>query len=102
MTTPERYNEFFGSMLSSCNENKEEDNFIIRQAIGKPEGTSLSCSNIIEHLINTKNASVYISGVRILTLILFGGNGSKTIPEKIGVKIVANLVKEGFEKGLLS
>lgn len=101
MTTNKRYDEFFRTMLSSCNETKEEDNLIIRGATGKPEGTNLTCKHIIEHLINTKNASVYLSGLRILTLMLFGGNGSKKVPEEIGVKIVAKLVTEGFEKGIL-
>ena len=80
----------------------KEDNLIIREATGKPEGTYLSCSNIIEHLISTKNASVYLSGLRILTIMMFGGNGSKQIPEEMGVKIVGKLIKEGFDKGLLS
>ena len=94
--------EFIGKMLSDCNKTKEEDNLIIREATGKPEGTHLTCTDIIEHLINTKNASVYLSGLRILTLMMFGGNGSKQIPEEMGVKIVGKLIREGFEKNLLN
>lgn len=94
--------EFIGKMLSDCNKTKEEDNVNIRAATGKPEGTQLTCTDIIEHLINTKNASVYLSGLRILTLMMFGGNGNKQIPEEMGVKIVGKLIREGFDKGLLS
>jgi hypothetical protein len=91
--------EFIGKMLSDCNKKMKEDNLIIRAATGKPEGTQLTCTDIIEHLINTKNASVYLSGLRILTLMIFGENG---IPEEMGVKIVGKLIREGFDKGLLS
>ena len=94
--------EFIGKMLSDCNQNMKEDNLIIRGATGKPEGTNLTCTDIIEHLIKTKNESVYLSGLRILVIIFFGGNGSKKIPEEMAVKIVGKLIREGFEKNLLS
>ena len=96
-----RIDQFVCTMLSECNEAKDSDNLAIRQATGKPEGTYLSCSDIIEYIINTKDASVYLSGLRILTLMMFGGNGTE-IPEEMAVKIVGKLINQGFQKGLLS
>ena len=95
----ERISEFVREMLSDCNENKAENNLIIRQATGKPEGEHLTCADIIEHIINTKDATVYLSGLKILVLLLFGGK--KNIEDN-SIQIVAKLIKEGFEKNLLS
>ncbi|SVD17827.1 uncharacterized protein METZ01_LOCUS370681 [marine metagenome] len=95
----ERISEFVRKMLSDCNETKTQDNLIIRQATGKPEGTHLTCADIIEHIRNTKDASVYLSGLKILVLLLFGGK--KNIEEN-PIQIVAKLITEGFEKNLLS
>jgi len=91
-------------LLSECNDKaiQKQSNTTIRAAVGKPEGTMLTSEDILEHIINTKKREVYSSGLRILVLLFFGGNGSKKVPEEMGAKIVGKLIREGIDKNLLS
>jgi len=100
----ERTDTYIQKLFSECNEKaiQKQSNTTIRAAVGKPEGTRLDCADIVEHIINTKEEKVYKAGLRILVLLLFGGNGSKVIKEELGVKIVGKLIREGFDKNFLS
>jgi len=97
MATKERYNEFIATLLSDCNdaEIQREAVSVMRQYTGIPNGTNLSCSEIISAMLNTEDEQIYLSGLRTISFIMFVGEGFK---EEYAVKIVGNLIRRGFEK----